>query len=97
MPELQVYLAVLVVLLVVRLPLVKQRLARLRPQRQVERPIIPLPLPARIPEPRPQIYEYEDNVSCDPSHLKQGIADELELAVHQKSQRLGQDTLLRQG
>lgn len=58
--ELRVYLAILVVLLLVRSPLVKQRLVRLRPQRQIERPIIPLAFPdPPPPKPWPQSYERE--------------------------------------
>lgn len=65
--ELKVYLAVLVVLLVVRLPLVrrglKQMLLLLRSQRPVEQPIIPLPIPDSTPEHWPQVYRREPRVS----------------------------------
>lgn len=53
--ELKIYLAVLVVLLVVRIPLIrrvlKQVLALLHPQRRSELPLIPLPLPNTMPQP----------------------------------------------
>jgi len=62
-PQLKVYLAVLFVLLVVRIPLIKRRLVRLRPQRQVERPMIPRSIPDPMPEYRPQVYEREVSIS----------------------------------
>ncbi|MCK6624249.1 MAG: ferric reductase-like transmembrane domain-containing protein [Anaerolineae bacterium] len=57
--ELNVYLAVLVVLLGVRIPLIKRRLVGLRPQRRVERPIIPLPFSDPTPVPWRQDYKRE--------------------------------------
>jgi sulfoxide reductase heme-binding subunit YedZ len=63
--ELNVYLAVLVVLLVVRIPLIKRRLVGLRPQRRVERTIIPLPLSDAPPVPWRQSYKHEREVPLD--------------------------------
>jgi sulfoxide reductase heme-binding subunit YedZ len=67
--ELTVYLAVLIVLLVVRIPPVhrglKQTLALLRPQRQAELRINPLPIPDKAREYRSQGYGCELSVPLD--------------------------------
>lgn len=63
--ELNVYLAVLVVLLLVRTPLIKRRLVGLRPLRQVERPLIPVPLSDSTPVPWRQDYKREIEIPLD--------------------------------
>lgn len=59
--ELWVYLAVLVVLLALRLPLVKQKLIRRQSLRPLEQPLTPLPRP----EPWPPLYRREVDVPLD--------------------------------
>lgn len=93
--ELNVYLAVLVVLLVVRIPLVrrglKQILALRRPQRQVELPIIPLPIPDKTWQYGPPGYTREMTIPLDDliadAHPLEDYAPLVEDALLDPSQR----------
>ncbi len=68
-PELNLYLAVLVVLLIVRLPLVrgvlKRLLTPLRPRRAARPAIVPVTRPAHTPESVPEVYYREIVFSPD--------------------------------
>jgi sulfoxide reductase heme-binding subunit YedZ len=67
--ELRIYLAVLVVLLVVRVPLVrrlfKQRLWRRRPQPRVTVPVVPIHVPDHTPKQWPRVFEHETGLPQD--------------------------------
>src|SRR5574341_175231 len=64
--ELKLYLAVLVVLLVVRLPLVRRLLRQIvalwRSRRQADLPIIPVVVPGSPPEYLPKVYACEQDI-----------------------------------
>jgi sulfoxide reductase heme-binding subunit YedZ len=93
--ELKVYLAVLVVLLVVRIPLLrrslKQALALRVPQGQAELPIVPLPIPDKMPEYWPQEYGRERGVPLDDlvaeAHPQEDYAPLAESALFNPSRR----------
>lgn len=65
--ELKIYLALLVVLLVVRIPSVRRvlKLRWLRPQRQTELPAAPVAIPDGAPEYRPWVNGHKAGISYD--------------------------------
>ncbi|MBE7549975.1 MAG: ferric reductase-like transmembrane domain-containing protein [Anaerolineales bacterium] len=93
--ELNVYLAALVVLLVVRIPLVrrglKQTLALRRSQRQAELPIIPLPIPDKPWQYGPPGYAREMTIPLDDlvaeAHPQEDYAPLAEDALFNPSRR----------
>jgi len=65
--ELKIYLALFVVLLVVRIPLVRRVLKqrRLRPRQQTELPVAPVAIPDGAPECQPRVNGHKIGISYD--------------------------------